>query len=113
MCLSLIDRCAKYGDEKGLRDVVIMDSVDFFVMPATRVICKHSPNATDDTVHHGEVHEFCKKHHNASWERMVPKGVGEELPLAPHSSSTPFVTILFQLTLWYFSQVAHLMQKLQ
>ena len=72
-----------WHDEEGLREVVVMDPVAFFVMPATRIICKHNPNATDDTVHHGEVHKYCKKNHRANWDRMVTSGVVEESLLTP------------------------------
>lgn len=62
-------------DEPGLRDVVILDPVAYFVTPATTVICKHVPTEQDPTHHWLDVHKKCQKKMHADWQKMVSEGV--------------------------------------
>lgn len=66
-----------WHDEEGLRDVVILNPIEYFVTPATTVICKHSPTEHDKTVHFVDVHEQAKNH-NVAWTKMIAKGVISE-----------------------------------
>ena len=43
-------------NEPGLRDVVILDPIKFFVAPATLLICKHVPTLDDPTHHLSLIH---------------------------------------------------------
>ena len=62
-------------NETGLRDVVILDIMTFFVEPATRIICNHRPQPFDNTVHHKTLQEACRKEHRVAWEEMTLRGV--------------------------------------
>ena len=49
--------CVLWLDEEGLRDVVILDIISFFVEPATLIICKPS----ESTIYHRNIQEVCEK----------------------------------------------------
>ena len=48
-------------DEEGLRDVVILDIINFFVEPATLIICNHISETSDSSIHHRNIQVVCKK----------------------------------------------------
>jgi len=50
-----------WHDEPLLRDVIILDPIEYFVKPATMIICKHIQDGNDSTVHFLPVHSKCKK----------------------------------------------------
>lgn len=61
--------------EEALRDVVILDPVQYFVTPATTIICKHAPTQIDATYHSLEAHKRAKKKFKADWDRMIHQGI--------------------------------------
>mmetsp|Transcript_23591 Transcript_23591/g.23783 ORF Transcript_23591/g.23783 Transcript_23591/m.23783 type:complete len:1313 (+) Transcript_23591:119-4057(+) len=66
-----------HEDEK-LRDVVILNAVDYFITPATRVVCKHQSSLEDrsaDCVHYLPIHKKCKKELPLDWQNMLDKGI--------------------------------------
>ena len=62
-------------DESGLRDVVILDIITFFVEPATLIICNHISTPSDRTIHHKNIQEVCSKHRAKEWYEMTHKGL--------------------------------------
>lgn len=72
---------ALWHDEPGLRDVVILDAVAYFVSPATRVICKHVPDAADGICHVMDVHRECNRHYFNEWLQLTDKGVLDDVLL--------------------------------
>ena len=62
-------------DEEGLRDVVILDIITFFVEPATLIICNHVCKFSDNTVHHKEIQEICEKNRAIEWNEMTQRGL--------------------------------------
>ena len=62
-------------DEEGLRDVVILDIITFFIEPATLIICNHISNPSDNTIHHKNVQEMCRKNRRKEWDEMTLKGL--------------------------------------
>jgi hypothetical protein len=55
-------------DEKHLKDYVIMNAVDAFVTPITRVICQSG-------LHNKEAHARCKQLNEEAFELMVARGI--------------------------------------
>ena len=62
-------------DERGLRDVVILDIITFFVEPATLIICNHIVNPSSSTIHHKKIQESCRKERWKEWEEMTQRGL--------------------------------------
>ena len=62
-------------DEPGLRNIIIVDVISFFIRPACLIICNHVPNMTEKQVHHKEIQEECKNKHPADWGMMVKNGI--------------------------------------
>ena len=62
-------------DETGLRDVVILDVITFFVEPATLIICNHIAQPSDSTVHHKKIQEICKRKRAVEWDEMTQRGL--------------------------------------
>jgi len=62
-------------DEDGLRDVVIIDPITFFVTPATRMICKHVESEERGKVYRHENHMLntCQLKYPVLWETMVAR----------------------------------------
>ena len=60
-----------WHDEEGLRDTVILDPINFFVAPATTVICKHSPVGDDPTHHQNSTHKICQQQYSVDFNKMV------------------------------------------
>lgn len=65
-----------WHEEDGLKDVVIMNPIDYFVMPAATVICNHIPTVRDPAHHFLEIHRKVKNHHlyARDWEIMLEEG---------------------------------------
>ena len=61
-------------EEDSLRDVVILDPVEFFVSPATNIVCLHERDR-QGTVHTNEVLRRAKKEFHGAFEDMAKKGV--------------------------------------
>ena len=62
-------------NEEGLRDVVILDIISFFVEPATLIICNHISKPFDSTIHHRNIQEVCKKERAMEWDEMTQRGL--------------------------------------
>ena len=62
-------------DEEGLRDLVILDVINFFVEPATLIICNHIANPSDSTVHHKNIQEVCSNENAKDWDEMTQRGL--------------------------------------
>ena len=91
-------------DEAGLRDVVILDIIKFFVEPATLIICNHISKPSDSTIHHEEAQKACKKFYPKQWDQMISRGVvGEPLMyyLLGHRMSANYIPVIINLMLKY------------
>jgi len=66
-------------DSPKLRDVVILDVVQYFVQHVTKFICKLKPsenNYKNDPTHHDlEEHKQCQKHLPDEWESLRDNGI--------------------------------------
>jgi GTPase SAR1 family protein len=64
-------------DDSRLRDVVIIDPLEYFVKPVTTVICKHIATMDDPsrTVHFDEIHAKCRKDLSIDWLKMLEMGL--------------------------------------
>jgi GTPase SAR1 family protein len=67
-------------NEEKLRDVVILDPIEYFVKPVTIIICKHIATKDDPyrTVHCEEIHEACRKRWRQDWYQMLEFGLVSE-----------------------------------
>jgi GTPase SAR1 family protein len=58
-----------------LRDIAILDPTEYFIKPATRIICKHLPTVGDKTVHSCRaIHQACRETWPREWVRMLEYG---------------------------------------
>jgi GTPase SAR1 family protein len=64
-------------NEANLRDIVILDPIEYFVKPATIIICKHIATTDDPshTVHCEEIHESSRKEWPKDWYQMLEFGL--------------------------------------
>eukprot|EP01038_Epipyxis_sp_PR26KG_P004686 gene4686-6581_t len=62
-------------NEPHLRDIVILDPIEFFVTPASNVICKHNMTAGDPTLHVTQWHKTCRKKYHSAWLKMTDHGL--------------------------------------
>ena len=91
-------------DEEGLRDVVILDVIAFFVEPATLIICNHMSNPSDCTVHHKSIQEICRKTRAKEWSEMTHRGlVSQPLMeyLLVHKTEARAIPIIINMMLKY------------
>jgi GTPase SAR1 family protein len=67
-------------NEEKLRDIVILDPIEYFVKPATMIICKHIATKDDPyhTVHCEEIHRACRKEWPEDWFQMLEFGLVSE-----------------------------------
>jgi hypothetical protein len=87
-------------NEDGLRDVVIVDAIKYFVNPSTIVICKHPDNENDHISHLIEVHRKCRKHSVLDWNDFVDNGIlTEELLRAMWEDYANDYAVLLKLML--------------
>lgn len=70
-----------WHSDDSLRDIIILDPIDYFVKPATIVICKHAPKKDDAIYHSLDIHKKVKKRHKNEWDCMVNYGVVSEVLL--------------------------------
>jgi hypothetical protein len=56
-----------WHNEPGLREMVILNPIEFFVKPATIIICKHSPDENDPTHHVSDLHKKASKKFMKKW----------------------------------------------
>ena len=64
-----------WHDQPVLRDVIILDPIDFFVKPATLIICKHIEDGNDPTLHFLPVHIKCEEMHRQKFNDLTTKGI--------------------------------------
>jgi hypothetical protein len=64
-----------WHDQPLLRDVIILDPIEFFVKPASLIICKHIHDGNNPTVHFLPVHSKCKKMHFNKFYDLTTKGI--------------------------------------
>jgi GTPase SAR1 family protein len=64
-------------EEPGLKEIVILDPIDYFVKPVTRIICKHLASKKDPYAikHELPVHMECKEESHDDWELMLEYGL--------------------------------------
>ena len=62
-------------DEEGLRDVVILDPVTFFVEPATLIICNHISESSGSSIHHKDIQKKSQKSRPKEWVEMTQRGL--------------------------------------
>jgi len=64
-------------DRPLLRDIVIMDAIAYLVEPATMIICNHSGDENDGTVHElpGVKREMGKRENFDNWTRLRKEGI--------------------------------------
>ena len=64
-----------WHDQPVLRDVIILDPIEFFVKPAALIICKHIQDGNDPTMHFLPVHSKCKKMQFNKFNDLTTKGI--------------------------------------
>ena len=64
-----------WHDQPFLRDVIILDPIDFFVKPAALVICKHIQDGNDPSMHFLSVHSKCKRMQFNKFTALTTKGI--------------------------------------
>jgi hypothetical protein len=64
-----------WHEDEALRNVIILDAVQFFVQPVTLIICKHAPTANDPTLHLLPAHKKCRKAMPHEFRNMTEKGI--------------------------------------
>ena len=64
-----------WHDEDKLREVVVFDPIEYFVKPATIVICKHVPDEADGTYHVLDIHRTVRKVHGRDFQQMTRHGI--------------------------------------
>lgn len=84
-----------WHDEATLRDIVVFDPIEYFVKPATIVICKHLPNQEDGIYHSTEHHRRIKKTLPKEFREMTHHGIVSEsllkALLEEHKSNYNFI----------------------
>jgi hypothetical protein len=67
-------------NEEKLRDIIILDPVEYFVKPVTLIICKHIATKDDPshTVHCVEIHKVCREKWPQDWFQMLEFGIVSE-----------------------------------
>jgi hypothetical protein len=64
-----------WDDQPVLRDLIVLDPIEFFVKPAALIICKHIQDGNDPTMHFLPVHSKCKKMQFNKFNDMTTKGI--------------------------------------
>jgi GTPase SAR1 family protein len=84
-----------WHDEDTLRDIIVFDPIEYFVKPATIIICKHNPDKVDGIYHSMDIHRKVKKQFPKEFREMIQHGiVSEPLLLAlleDHSGNFKFI----------------------
>ena len=58
-------------NEPGLRDVVILDPIEYLVKPCTRIICNHFGTSDDFTRHELPEHMACNEGPKSTWAKSL------------------------------------------
>ena len=64
-----------WHDQPVLRDVIILDPIEFFVKPASLIICKHIQDGNDPRQHFLSVHSKCKRMQFNKFTALTTKGI--------------------------------------
>ena len=64
-----------WHDQPVLRDVIILDPIEFFVKPAALIICKHIQDGNDPRMHFLPVHSKCKKMQLNKFNDLTTNGI--------------------------------------
>ena len=84
-----------WHDEDTLRNVVVFDPIEYFVKPATIIICKHVPDQSDGIYHSTEIHRKVKKMFPKEFREMIQHGIISdvllEALLEPHKENLLFI----------------------
>ena len=64
-----------WHDQPILRDVIILDPIEFFVKPASLIICNHIQDGKDPRQHFLPVHSKCKKMQFNNFTELIKKGI--------------------------------------
>jgi hypothetical protein len=64
-------------EESDLREIVILDPIEYFVKPVTRIICKHLASKNDPRAikHELQIHKECQKQLSEDWNLMLEFGL--------------------------------------
>jgi GTPase SAR1 family protein len=67
-------------DEPSLREIVILDPIEYFVKPVTRIICKHLASKNDPYAikHELPIHKECRRLLSEDWKLMLEFGLVSE-----------------------------------
>jgi GTPase SAR1 family protein len=91
-----------WHDEDTLRDIIVFDPIEYFVKPATIIICKHNPDKVDGIYHSMEIHRKVKKQFPKEFREMIQHGiVSEPLLLALLEDHSGNIKYIKQLMLKY------------
>lgn len=66
-------------EEKSLRDIIILDPIDYFVKPVTTIICNHWSNHVQTLHEISEIHGKSKKEHEKDWKIMLESRMVSEV----------------------------------
>ena len=90
-------------NREGLRDVVILDIITFFVEPATLIICNHIANRSDSTVHQKKIQEICKRKRAVEWDEMTQRGLLSRplVELLVHKTGENNIPVIIDIMLFY------------
>jgi GTPase SAR1 family protein len=64
-----------WHDEASLRDIVVFEPIDYFVKPATIIICKHVSNRDRGVCHSTELHKEVRKRFPNEFDEMIQHGI--------------------------------------
>ena len=64
-----------WHDQPILRDVIILDPIDFFIKPAALIICNHIQDGNDPRKHFLPVHSKCKRMQFNNFIALTTKGI--------------------------------------
>jgi GTPase SAR1 family protein len=74
-----------WNNDEMLKNIIILDPIEYFVKPATIIICKHSiakphqhqagGSVSDSTLHLTPIHKKSMKHFFEDWQCMIKYGI--------------------------------------
>jgi hypothetical protein len=67
-----------WHDEDTLRDIIVFDPIEYFVKPATIIICNHVPNQSDAVYHSTKLHKETRKRFPQEFSEMTSHGIVAE-----------------------------------
>jgi GTPase SAR1 family protein len=64
-----------YSSHPILSKIIILNPIDYFIKPATTIICKHVPSVSDSTLHLLDIHKSMRKKYFYEWKEMIERGI--------------------------------------